>query len=227
MRRTFSMIVALVIALTALTSAPVARGAGESVAPQVIDSAPAPGAELAPDGAVTFYFDQPMDQASVQAALKTDLLIPGSLNWTNDSTVSFKPNAPLPRGTQYTFTISSQAKSKAGLPIRDTYTLRLRTVGVLQVTQVFPANGAANIEATPAITVIFNRPVVPLGTAEDMAKLPSPLVIAPGVVGKGEWTSTSIYTFKPTTPLAGGKKYTVMVSNRLTDCTASALPNLV
>ncbi len=162
MRRIFSMIVALVIALTALTSVPVARGAGEAVAPQVIDSAPAPGAELAPDGAVTFYFDQPMDQASVQAALKTNPLIPGNLSWTNDSTVSFKPNAPLTRGTQYTFTIGSQAKSKAGLPMRDTYSLRLRTAGALEVTQVFPANGASNIEATPTITVIFSRPVVPL-----------------------------------------------------------------
>src|SRR5258707_15801346 len=119
MRRTFSMIVALVIALTALTSALTARGAGEAVAPQVIDSAPARGDELAPDGAVTFYFDQPMDQASVQAALKTNPLIPDSLSWTNDATFSFKPNAPLPRDTQYTFTIITPSTSKTELPIPD------------------------------------------------------------------------------------------------------------
>src|SRR5258708_30741266 len=227
MRRIFSMIVALVIALTALTSVPVARGAGEAVAPQVIDSAPAPGAELAPDGAVTFYFDQPMDQASVQAALKANPLTPGNLSWTNDSTVSFKPNSPLARGNQYTFTIGSGAKSKAGLPMRDTYSLRLRTAGALEVTQVFPANGAVNIEATPTINVIFSRPVVRLGTAEEMATLPSPLAIAPGVDGKGEWTSTSIYTFKPSTALAGGQKYTVIVCKGLTDLTSRTLPNHV
>src|SRR5262249_31652824 len=229
MRRPLSLVVTVIVtlalAVSALPAVLTVQGAGEAIAPQVIDTKPVRGEELPVDGSVTFYFDEPMDRQSVQAAFGVNPAVNGSLQWTDDRTATFKAAAPLPRSTQYTFTITTAAKSRAGAPLRDLFTLRARTTGSLEVAQVLPANNTTNVDAVPAITVIFNRPVVPLMSAEDQAKLPSPITIAPGVEGNGEWTSTAVYTFNPTTPLLGGKSYTVIVRKGLTDVTGSPLEN--
>ncbi|MEP7286051.1 MAG: Ig-like domain-containing protein [Chloroflexota bacterium] len=225
MRRTLSFFISIMVALTALMMPLRAQSANEAVAPQVIDTAPVSGEELPIDGTVSFIFDQAMDQGSVQAALKVSPATQGSLSWSNDTTATFKPATPLQRGIQYTFSVGNGAKSKAGTLLRDVYTARYRTAGFLEVTQMLPANNTANVSAIPAITVIFNRPVVPLGTLDEMAKQPSPITIAPAVDGKGEWTSTSIYTFRPTTGLQGGKKYTVTIKKGLTDVSGATLQN--
>src|SRR5260221_6929344 len=195
MRKPLLFIVAILVALAVLPDAPHVQGADDAIAPQVVDTAPVNGEELQSNGGVTFYFDQPMDLASVQAALKISPAATGNLIWSNDTAATFTPTSPLQRDTPYTFLIGAKAKSKAGLPLRDTFELRLRTASDLQLLQGFPANGTKDVESEPTITVIFNRPVVALGTVEDMAKLPSPIVISPDAQGQGEWTGTSVSSF--------------------------------
>ena len=85
--------------------------------------------------------------------------------------------------------------------------------GALQVAQVLPADDSSGVDADLVITVIFNRPVVPLGVAEAADTLPQPLAFAPAVQGKGEWLNTSIYVFRPDPALQGGTTYTVTVSD--------------
>ena len=72
------------------------------------------------------------------------------------------------------------------------------------------------------ITVIFNRPVVPLGITEEAANLPNPLVITPEIPGKGEWVSTSVFAFHPETTFEGNQKYTARVTAGLTDATGES-----
>ncbi|MCC7449905.1 MAG: Ig-like domain-containing protein [Anaerolineae bacterium] len=227
MRRPLWLLVVLVLALSGIVGAGSVRtvwSAGEAIAPQVIDTTPVRGEALPLAGNVTFYFDQPMDRASVQAALKVSPAVTGTLDWSDDMTATFRPAAPLDRAAEYTFTLTGAAKSATGVPLRDTFELRLRTVGFLEVTQVSPTNKTNEVETAPTITVIFNRPVVPLLTVDEMAKLPSPITITPAAEGKGEWQSTSIYTFKPTA-LKGGTPYTVTVNKGLTDITGAILPD--
>src|SRR5687768_9140196 len=81
----------------------------------------------------------------------------------------------------------------------------------LRVTEVLPSPDTQNVAADAAITVIFNRPVVPLVVAEEMDTLPDPLTITPSVAGEGEWLNTSIYMFRPDPAFAGGREYTVTV----------------
>ncbi|MBX3081000.1 MAG: Ig-like domain-containing protein [Anaerolineae bacterium] len=219
----------LLIALLALSVGliaivPAVRSAGE-VAPQVIDTMPVRGEELPIDGSISFYFDQPMDKGSVETNFQTEPAIAGTFAWQDDQTLTFKPNAALERATEYSFRIGGGAKNTAGTPIRDTFVLKLRTIGFLDVAQIVPADKTNNVEATPTITVIFNRPVVPLLPVEEMNTLPSPIKIDPPAEGKGEWVNTSIYTFKPMTPLVGGTQYTITVSKGLTDVTGSVLQN--
>jgi alpha-2-macroglobulin len=82
----------------------------------------------------------------------------------------------------------------------------------LRVTDVLPRDGTEGVATDALITVIFNRPIVPLVIAEEAADLPSPITITPEVFGQGEWINTSIYVFRPDPTLAGGTTYTVTVN---------------
>lgn len=219
--RPISLLLIAVLVISALVAAPSATSAGE-IAPQVVETSPLRGEELAVDGSVTFYFDLPMDRASVEAALVTEPNLSGRFTWIDDSIATFQPGGPLERATEYKFTIGGGARSSEGTPLKDTFTLNLRTVGFLEVAQVIPADGTVDVEAAPTITVLFNRPVVPLLPVEEMKDLPNPLAFDPPAEGVGEWLSTSIYTFKPT-GLEGGTTYTVTVKAGLTDVTGSVL----
>src|SRR5690606_38459940 len=95
--------------------------------------------------------------------------------------------------------------------------------GSLQVTDVLPTPDSTDIATDAVITVIFNRPVVPLTTIEESRQLPSPITIAPEVQGQGEWLNTSIYTFRPDTAFMGGTKYSIVVDPDLTAIDGSTL----
>ena len=96
-------------------------------------------------------------------------------------------------------------------------------VGMLQVADVLPAADSVGVTPDALIVVIFNRPVVPLVTAQEAGDLPDPLVIDPPVSGEGEWINTSIYTFRPLPGLAAGQSYTVTVDAGLTAVDGAAL----
>ncbi len=223
--RSLGLMALIVVILAALFAVPHVRGASEAIAPQVVDTDPQSGQEMALTGAVTFYFNVPMDHSSVEAAFTVVPKVDGTFDWTNDLTATFKPSAAWQRSTEYTFKIGSGAKSQAGAPIKDTFTLKLKTAGALEVTQILPENGTEDVQATATVTVIFNRPVVPLLPVEEMAKLPTPITITPAVDGQGTWLNTSIYTFKPTKGFAGGTTYVVTVKKGLTDITGAVLEN--
>jgi uncharacterized protein YfaS (alpha-2-macroglobulin family) len=191
-------------------------------APRVIDTDPVAGEEVPLDATITFYFDQPMDMDSVEAAFSVDPAYAGRFAAPDDRTLQYTPDKPFERARAYTFTIGADAQSADGVPLEGDFTLTVQTVGYLTVSEVLPADGTTLVATDSAITAIFNRPVVPLVTVEDMADLPEPLVIEPAVDGAGEWLNTSIYIFRPER-LAGGTTYTVTVPDGLKDVTGGVL----
>ncbi|MCA9974294.1 MAG: Ig-like domain-containing protein, partial [Anaerolineales bacterium] len=86
-----------------------------------------------------------------------------------------------------------------------------------------PSDGAAEVETDGAITVLFNRPVVPLVSSGQQADLPQPISLNPTVSGSGEWVSTSIYRFTPDTGFDGATTYRVTIAAGLTDIAGAAL----
>ncbi|MCB0035759.1 MAG: Ig-like domain-containing protein, partial [Anaerolineales bacterium] len=62
-----------------------------------------------------------------------------------------------------------------------------------------------------AVTVIFNRPVVPLLTYEEQAELPNPVVFDPPIEGQGEWVNTSVFIFRADEAFIGRQTYTARV----------------
>ncbi|MCA9954837.1 MAG: Ig-like domain-containing protein, partial [Anaerolineales bacterium] len=191
-------------------------------APQVLYSSPAPGEDVLLDGAITIRFDQPMNQQAVEAAFtitptEGNQKVTGNFSWPRPDTVVFTPQTDFQRRQTYQVQIDETAASLNGLTLNVPLELTLQTVGALEVSQIIPANGSADVQTDGAITVLFNRPVVPLVSSGQQTNLPDPLILEPAVSGAGEWTSTSIYRFVPDEPLAGATTYRIAVDGDLTD----------
>ncbi|MBN1563509.1 MAG: Ig-like domain-containing protein [Anaerolineae bacterium] len=217
-------ITAVIMALTlAGIAGGVVWGQDDALPPQVFDTMPFAGEELALDGPVTFYFEQAMDAASVEAAFSVTPEIAGDLAWSGDDTLVFTPSGEYDRAVEYTFTIAESAESAAGAALEAPFELKLRTIGYLEVSEALPNPDAEFVDSDSVITVIFNRPVVPLVSVEDMGDLPHPLSFAPDIPGAGEWLNTSIYLFTPSEELRGGTTYTITVNAGLEDVTGGLL----
>lgn len=226
-KKVLSSLVAIIVALTALTliftnQQPI-YGQGDGVLPWVVDTVPARGEELTVDSDITLTFNAVMNRRSVEAAFRVSPAASGTFRWQDDSTVSFVPDKPLDRETAYIFEMDSNARSIDGLALRDTFALKLHTTGYLTVTQFLPQAEGVSVELKPTITLVFNRPVVALGTAEQMQSYAPPFQSNPSMKGFGEWLTTSIYSFKPSENLAQGTDYTITVPTGLTDVSGSTV----
>jgi len=201
----------------------------DTVPALVIQRSPEAGRELPLDGTIELVFDRPMDPQTVEAALRFYPPVEGTLRWVDRRTLRFRPSTPLQRGAVYDLVLTQAARAADGAPLNRAYRFRFQTVGFLEVAQVVPADGTQDVDPTSAtITVLFNRPVVPLKALEEQGDLPQPLTLCAGdpctpVSGHGEWVNTSIYRFVPEGPLAGGTVYTARIAAGLTDTTGGLL----
>jgi uncharacterized protein YfaS (alpha-2-macroglobulin family) len=196
--------------------------------PQLVFSSLAPGEEVMLDGDITLRFDQPMDEASVESAFSLteadeDTPLEGDFEWPRPDTLIFTPGDSLARKQRYQVQIEETAAARTGRTLREPYSLQVESVGFLEVSQVIPGDGTNDVQTDAAITVMFNRPVVPLVSTAQQADLPQPLTFQPDVEGTGEWVSTSIYRFTPAEPLAGATQYEATVAAGLEDTTGGLL----
>ncbi len=217
--RRFGLLIAIGLLITMSASTILAQQTQTptGAALRVVSASVATGQELGQQTPITISFNQPVNCDSATSALSITPSVAGSVTCDDaQSSVTFTPSADYAHGTAYTVAVSTALQAKAGGALAEPYTLEVNGQGFLAVTDVLPKDGSTEIAADAAITVIFNRPVVPLVTAEEAAKLPSPITISPAVQGKGEWLNTSIYVFHPDPALSGGTQYTVTVNPDLT-----------
>jgi uncharacterized protein YfaS (alpha-2-macroglobulin family) len=194
-----------------------------TISPIVVQRTPARGEELRPDGAVELVFDRAMDRAAVESAFSLSPSIAGQIQWPDARTLRFKPAQALPRNALYDVTLGQAARAADGAPLNGAFQFRFATAGFLEVGQVIPANGAQDVQAGTTITVLFNRPVVPLTVVEQQGNAPQPLTFEPALSGQGEWLNTAVYVFHPEAPLAGGTTYTGRVAAGLAAIDGSPL----
>jgi alpha-2-macroglobulin len=143
--------------------------------------------------------------------------VAGRFTWADERTLHFQPDAALNRSASYEVVLGEQARARDGKSLGDGYRSRFVTAGFLEVGQVIPADGTPDAAVDSDITVIFNRPVVPLKVVEEQDNLPQPLRFEPAVTGSGEWLNTSIYVFRPDKPLQHRTSYTATVADTLVD----------
>ena len=192
------------------------------LSPVVSGYRPAMGEEVLLSTEIEVSFDQPMDSDKTATAFQMvgpdGKAVQGEISWTDQGkALRFKPSQPLEPAGDYEVTVDQNAVSQDGVALEEDYTFFVHTITPLQVGQVFPADGADQVQPTSQVTVIFNRPVVALGTSEQQPDLVQPLEFNPPTGGKGEWINTSVYVFQPDAPLLSGKRYTVSIAAGLND----------
>lgn len=191
--------------------------------PALVEIDPPPGVELALDGAIRLYFNQPMDRASVESAFLSDAIPSAKFNWLDDSTLMITSAGRFPSSANLAFEIETSARSAQGLNLLETISLDYQTVNPLKLIQKLPEQGSQQVNPASAIVAAFNQPVVPLGA--DQADLPAAFSLEPPADGRGEWINTSTYIFYPQPGLSGGVNYQVTVDPQLETSTGATLEN--
>jgi uncharacterized protein YfaS (alpha-2-macroglobulin family) len=197
------------------------------VGPRIIKQSPIAGQRLSLLPTLDLTFDREMnpDTTAVAWSLRdsSGADIPGKVTWPDSRTLRFTPSTPLQPATDYEGVITTAAYALDGSSPSADINLSFRTVDALAVSQIFPADGTMNVDVESTVTIIFNRPIVTLSSAEDAGTLSSPIRIVPATPGQGEWVSTSVYIYTPETTLKSGMTYTVTVDAELTDFTGQKL----
>lgn len=190
------------------------------LAPALVETAPQPGSKLSVSREITFYFNQPMDQASVEAALAGSPALNGSFTWTDDATLTYAPAQPWEPNSTVSFTIGTSAQSEDGLAFEAPVTVSYQAADYLRLSETLPTQGAQEVAPESAIVVSFTEPVVALGADVDLSPAFS---IEPAASGRGEWMNTSTYIFYPDPTLFGGTLYTVRVDQNLQSTSGTSL----
>ncbi|TFG68820.1 MAG: hypothetical protein E4H27_07645, partial [Anaerolineales bacterium] len=186
-------------------------------APRPAYRSPGMHERLALDAPIELVFDQPMDQASVQKALSIEPKVDGVITWTNPHTLQFTPSETLARGASYHISLDETTKNAEGTTLAAPITFEFETLGYISISEVQPVPGSKDVNPDTTVTVVFDRPIVPLTAIEQQDTLPAPLSFSPPVSGKGEWLNTTIYRFHPDEGFLPATQYTAKVSADFTD----------
>ncbi len=208
-------------AFTAVTSpvaTPVPTSTPIPLPPELVECEPPAGSIVPLNTTFTFFFDQPMESASVEAAFSGP---EGKLEWLDEATLRFIPEEAFEPDQEITFSLGKQARSASGLHLQAPLRLIFRSGDYLRLTQHLPETGAEQVDPSAAILATFNRPVVALGA--DHNSLPQAFSLEPPAEGEGKWLGTSTYVFTPRSALAGGVTYTVRLQEGLTAVDGSPL----
>lgn len=211
------------IAASPTPSAPTSAAAQSTYPPALIETDPPAGAVIGHLSSITFYFNQPMNRASLEGAIRG--LPDGVFTWSDDATLVFTPTQPYPPDTRLSVEIDSTIQSAGGFGALAPQTLTFTVADYLRPVNLLPKPNTTDVDVDAAIAVSFNQPVVSLGA--NTASLPPPFVIMPAVQGRGEWINTSTYIFHPQTALLGGTEYTVSVKDDLKTVTGVGLDRTV
>ena len=147
---------------------------------------------------------------SEEEAMKTVVFSPSLKGeWIEDAVpehVTFKPEDELLLGTYYAVSLDTGVVRVSGDFLVDADP---------RVEAVFPREGSETEEHSK-ITILFNRPMVPLTTLTEQEMKELPITITPETKGRFKWISTRNLQFIPDTQLAPSSHYTVALGEGLT-----------
>ena len=189
--------------------------------PRILTYEPGPGEVVAAEGALRWAFDQALDRESFATGLRITPLLDGEFVWQSDREVSFEPAAGKPNGlepgTRYSVVIDAgKVTSAAGLPMAHDVMYTFSTLSPLQVTWVWPTDGAVGLRGDTSILVEFNHEIVPETCVDHYAAglgecSALPLAFSPTVMGVGMWLNTSLYRYEVAGGLVSGMVHGVVL----------------
>ncbi len=93
-----------------------------------------------------------------------------------------------------------------------------------KVINVFP-DASAEAEPATAISIIFNRPMIPLTTLSEAETIQVPVTITPATPGKFKWISTRTLQFIPDHTLWGSAHYSVAIGSDFVSVEGLSIPS--
>src|SRR5512136_109248 len=103
----------------------------QTLPPALVETDPLPGAQIALKNPITFYFNQPMQRASVEGAISGEPALSGRFAWRDDATLTFTPDSALLPDTQLMINIASTAQSSKGMALQQPISLSFNTTSSL------------------------------------------------------------------------------------------------
>lgn len=147
-----------------------------------------------------------VDEASARASISFSPEVQGT--WKTEEiekVVVFEPSEPLRLGVYYAVNMDTGTVQMSG----DFYVDEDP-----QVEAIFPSQGSESHEDTE-ITIVFNRPMVPLTTLSLQEEINLPISVTPATPGKFKWISTRNLQFVPATTLMPSTDYRVEIKDGL------------
>jgi alpha-2-macroglobulin len=164
--------------------------------------------EVPLDTTIELAFSKPMNKKTVELSIEKSIDRKGNFEWVNDHNVIFTPETRLERDVAYLLDLKN-SKSKYGFKIKSETLISFTTVANPKISVFSPTTVAVD-DSTP-ITILFDRPMIPLTTVDNKEKFASPITITPDIEGEGRWIGTTAYQFIPKTRYKLGTTYKVNV----------------
>lgn len=163
-------------------------------APALVSALPAEGAEVGTGQAVSFTFDEPVDDLGGAITLDCGGPIAGAVTGSGTATLTFTPSAALPEGSSCSATAVALSIGDTDIfdPPQNPAADVVRNFSVDAAPTVLgtlPANGAVDVNLDTNITVTFSEPVNFTAAAFSL-ECPGGSSIAFSVSGDGTDTAT-------------------------------------
>jgi DNA-binding transcriptional ArsR family regulator len=189
--------------------------------PKVVATSPQNGsAGVALDAQVLVDFDLEMDPASTASAFSISPAVSGGSAGVSGKRLAWTHTSPFAQGTQYTVSISTAAKSKAGASLaaehRFSFTAAPSPPPPPMVVMTSPANGSVDVPPASTVLVRFDVPMEPASTAGAFSISPDP--------GGNATVSGTDLTWAPSGSMAGGTDHEVTISTSATSLAGVKLP---
>jgi hypothetical protein len=188
---------------------------GGGTVPAVAGTSPSDGAVDVPlDSTLIVKFSIAMSKPDTEAAFSAAPSIPGAFSWGSaDTELTLTPSPLLKNATKYMVTISTGAKSSAGVPLPNAFSFSFTTAAggggqpiPPKVASTVPKDGATGVALNANIVVNFDMEMDRLATEGAVSSMPS-------VTGRFSWSPNGgQITWDPDSDLSGDTDYAVTVS---------------
>lgn len=170
---------------------------------------------------IKITFSRGMDRRSVEEAFHISPSLKGTTSWDGNTFIFTPEKTAVQANKQYSVWIESSAQDIFRKKLKTSFYQQFETAGPPQVIMNLP-QGIAEKENSP-ITVVFDRPMVPVTTLAASSNLGFPLKLEPNVAGTYKWLGTNTIQFLPD-HLVPATTYKVTVPKGVTDLYGAALP---
>ena len=195
--------------------------------PTVITTSPENEEEnVALNKAITATFSVPMDVTTLNGASfklkRGNTIVAGTTTYnTNTSTATFTPSSLLNPSTEYTATITTNAKNTEGTSLSEDYVWSFTTVGpaVPFVLSTDPTNNATGVTLNKIVKATFSVPMDPLTLNASTFTLKNG---ATNVAGAISYTGSTV-SFDPAVDLMPNTTYTATITNGAKNVAGTAM----